>query len=167
MIYDQFQRDKELRDFEDRRRLERMVLISVLCHAMLIYMIVPAGRSEIQPRKPPVEQQPTDIVFQPLPGPTRVPTQPPRHDTRKPANQRPIPAPEPDAPEMLEDVWEPELQENAAFDPDAMIFLGHQSLPPPVEQGPIELTTEVVKPRLIRRVNPEYPRLARVGMIEG
>lgn len=167
MIYDELQRDKELRDIEERRRTEWMILVSILFHALLLYMVFPEFSSTRQ-----ITAKPARKVFRTrrirLPRPEQPKKQTVKKTVEKKRQMKPIPAPSPDEPEIEEEYWEPEPEFEEDIPPDALIIFDDPEGPPaPDVEGPIRITGDVVKPVLIKRVDPVYPDLARKAHIEG
>lgn len=166
-IFEMQEEQKAVRKILDRKRLEWMALISILIHVLLIYVVLPEFHKVER-----VETQKKRYVTV-----RRWKTPPPQTQQKKVAKKqvqkkkrrfKPIPDPTPDDPEIEQDFEiEPEIQYD--IPEDAEIIFGDPEGPPAPEigDGPIRITGEVVRPVLIKKVNPIYPEMARKANIEG
>ncbi len=167
-FYEEVEKDKEIRSIEDKKRVERMLLFSILFHILLIYVVFPEfGGAEIiqgpQRKVVTVRRLPPPRTEEKTPPKTRK-----REVRKKRAVAKPIPDPTPNEPEMeYEFDFEPEVEEDI-IPPDAIVIFGDPEGPPaPDAEGPIRMTSDVVRPKIIKRVDPVYPELARQAGIQG
>lgn len=147
--------------------LNRMMLISVVVHGLLIFSIMPENSRP----KIPLQQTacpPIHIHKGPIFKPPVAPTQKPSvKSTRNTRALKPIPAPLPDEPELDLADWQLNLEsETEDFRFEDSVFT--DTLPaPPSQEGPVKLRSDIVQPRLIKRVDPAYPELARKARVQG
>lgn len=87
---------------------------------------------------------------------------------KKKPKLKPVPDPTPEGPELFA---EPEPEVDIPDIPeDAVVLFGEDPEPPAakvVVTGPVKLSSEMTRPKLITRVEPEYPPLAKRAGLEG
>jgi TonB family protein len=146
---------------EDRRPLKLATMGALACHFALFLVVFPDSATPdlVVPRR----DEPTVLRQMPLPPPPRVETPlPVRHDapprpTVEPVLRTPVPIVDP------EEVYRPETPVEiapSAFD----VGLPEQPPAPPADR--VRAGLDIRLPRLLERVEPEYPRLALRAGIE-
>ncbi len=152
-----------------KKRMERMLLVSIVFHFLLIYALIPQtadGAPEL------IEKPKSGMIInlsELITNDDKPSGRIDERDIRKPKPALlPIPDPSPSVEEIAYDfdmTMDPDMDIIPA---DAIAVFGVPENPPaPDAGGPVRLTSDVVKPRLIKKVNPVYPEIARQVGIEG
>lgn len=147
---------------EDQRTLRIATVVAIIFHVILFVIKFPewaTKTAEAQTQKPKIF-----VVQQPRFKPPEVQKQ---QEILKPRTVRvPIPDPTPDEPEPVRQ-FEPEEQILETSLPSEAVFGDIGPPPEPEPQGPIRVGGQIKMPKLIRKVNPVYPEIARKARIEG
>ncbi len=147
---------------EKERRFSRYALIAALLLHLLIFAFNwPSFSNAVTEPDDEVE-----VMVFPI---TRIKVPPRRtreEDIKAPAKKIPIPDPDPQAPELIR------KEEELGFDEysvdDQLLPVAEIPEAPPVTNSPIKVGTEgLIAPRVLRRVPPIYPELARKIHYEG
>ena len=143
---------------EDRRTLRLATTLAVLVHLALFAVTFPEFAQEV------AEARSTQVfVVRPVPFKPPIDTRPtlPRQRSRR----MPIPDPTPDDPEPL--LAAMPVVPAVEMPSDLVGLEGLVPPPPPVDEGPIEFTSRMVRPVRISGVDPHYTEIARRARLEG
>ncbi len=144
----------------DRRRLHFGLALAAATHVALFAVTWP------QLSGPPAAPEPSRVLHViPLSPPIELP-QHPIELPPPPARRVPVPAIHPDAPEILSP---PQPVVAMPFDELVLPLPAEVPPPPPVEDTPsvVEVGREITAPRLVHKVEPVYPEVARQLHIHG
>jgi TonB family protein len=162
------QGDRSRPNINGRRRAEWTLFLSIVLHTLLLYAVFPGAPA------------PTDWKPSPKKYVVVRRYRPPRQRKRRPPVKRreqvegrrkhfkPIPDPSPEEPEVV--IEDPEIAPalEDLIPPDAVVIFDAPEGPPQVETpGPMRVPSDVIPPRIIKRVEPRYPDLARKANIQG
>ncbi len=145
---------------EDTRTFRYSLGLALFFHALLLVVKLPDlyGKEQAAPPAPPRVFVVQQVRFKP-PPPTeeiRIP---------KPKSKKvPIPDPTPDELEPLR-IEEPEIYIPEVDELNWKIEV--PAPPPPEAPGPFEVTRDVIKPKKIVHVDPQYTEIARKARIQG
>ncbi|MBI2570596.1 MAG: energy transducer TonB [Candidatus Schekmanbacteria bacterium] len=145
----------------DRKLMDIAALIAVIVHGVLIYMALP----EFGQRQFVAAQKQVVRMVRIPPKPTTPPKPREQQVVKKKPAIKPVPDPTPEEPEEFQEP-DPEPELDIPIPDDVEIVFGEPE-GPPAPAGPVRLTAEMEKPQIIKRVQPDYPAMARKAGIEG
>jgi periplasmic protein TonB len=138
-------------DPTQRRIITRALVAALALHATVLIARIPDWSDDPKRVDAPQEQQMKVQFLKPPPPPPKTPLKPPEPEKKK----VPRPDPTPDEPEPIKEPPTPPVQETAP--PTPM---------PAQEMGPVRVSAGQ-GPGLIKKVEPQYPPIARTARIEG
>jgi protein TonB len=141
-------------DPADRRIITRALVAAVALHATVLIARMPDWGPDPVRVDAPAEQQMKVQFLKPPPPPPKTPPKPPEPVTKK----IPRPDPTPDEPEPVKEPPPPRTPPSDVTAPSTPV--------PAQDMGPIRVSPGQ-GPGLIKKVEPQYPPIARTARIEG
>jgi periplasmic protein TonB len=150
------------RDPRDRKWLKYGFLVAVIFHAGVLAARIPTPEQE--PER--IEEEVMQVQFlRPPPPPPPPPEEPPPEPPPPKEEPQRIPMPDPTPPEP-EPEPEPPPPPPIPVQPDLPPIPFRPPEPPPQPQAPVRVAPGEA-PGLIKRVEPEYPRVAQAARMQG